>query len=286
MGSRLGLGAADRPCPAARAELQTIFPAGGKQGTTVEVTLTGANLEEAAALVFSHPGITGQASAAAGEGQSRRSRRPADSTCKIAGDVPTGVYEARFVGRWGVSNPRAFVVGHLAETVKNEASKTRATAQPIGVDVTVNGRADAAARDYYRLTLKQGQRVLIECLAQRIDSRLDGTLVVLNAAGRELAYNRDSVGRDPLIDFTAPGGRRIHHRGLRFPVPRRCGVLLSSVRPRRRLHRLCVPSVRPAGYELRLGGLRTESSRRQTGERERGRHTAADLPGERPAAGR
>ena len=185
-------------------ELQTIFPAGGKQGTTLEVTLTGANLEEAATMVFSHPGITGQASAAAGGGQNPPQPGTARFDVKIADDVPTGVYEARFVGRLGVSNPRAFVIGHLAETVKNETSKNRATAQPIGVDITVNGRADAAARDYYQVTLKQGQRILIECLAQRIDSRLDGTLVVLDAAGRELAYNRDSVGRDPLIDFTAP----------------------------------------------------------------------------------
>lgn len=175
-------------------ELWTVFPAGGQRGTSVTVTLTGANLEQADAMVFSHPGITGQATQAEG----------ARFDVQIAAGVPSGIYEARFAGTLGVSNPRAFVVGHLEETAQTEASKRQVAAQPIGVGATINGRVDAAARDYYRLKLRRGQRVVIECLAERIDSRLDGTLSVRNAAGRLLASNRDSVGRDPLIDFTAP----------------------------------------------------------------------------------
>src|SRR5262245_9950455 len=37
--------------------LQSIFPSGGKVGTTVEVTFTGTDLEEPQALLFSHPGL-------------------------------------------------------------------------------------------------------------------------------------------------------------------------------------------------------------------------------------
>jgi hypothetical protein len=185
-------------------ELLTVFPPGGQPGTTVEVTLTGAHQEDAAQLIFSHPGIAGQAKPAADEAP--KTPRPATGNfdVKIAGEVPTGIYEARVVGRWGASNPRAFVVGHLAEIIKNGANRSRAAAQPIRVGVSVNGRTDAAARDYYQLKLKQQQRILVECFAERIDSRLDGTLIVLDAAGHELAFNRDTIGRDPFLDFTAP----------------------------------------------------------------------------------
>ena len=42
--------------PAAR--LDGIFPAGAKVGTTIDVTLTGIDLDDATELHFSHPGVT------------------------------------------------------------------------------------------------------------------------------------------------------------------------------------------------------------------------------------
>src|SRR5690349_20707208 len=40
-------------------KLTSIFPAGGKLGTNVEVTFAGADLEQPVSLWFSHPGIKG-----------------------------------------------------------------------------------------------------------------------------------------------------------------------------------------------------------------------------------
>jgi hypothetical protein len=40
------------------ARLNTVFPAGGKQGATFEVTITGTDLEQASKLLFTHAGIT------------------------------------------------------------------------------------------------------------------------------------------------------------------------------------------------------------------------------------
>ena len=108
------------------------------------------------------------------------------------------------VGRFGASNPRAFVVGRGDEIAEAGGNSSPAAATEIRLGMTVNGRADANAIDYYKLKLAAGQRVLVECAAERIDSRMDATLAVLDAAGRELARNRDTDGRDPLIDFTAP----------------------------------------------------------------------------------
>ena len=39
------------------ARLFSVFPSGGKQGTTVEITITGGDLEEVNQLYFDHPGI-------------------------------------------------------------------------------------------------------------------------------------------------------------------------------------------------------------------------------------
>src|SRR5438874_13139102 len=40
------------------ARLSTVFPAGGKVGTTFDVTITGTDLEQASKLLFTHAGIT------------------------------------------------------------------------------------------------------------------------------------------------------------------------------------------------------------------------------------
>src|SRR5205085_5999352 len=43
------------------ARLSTIFPPGGRMGTTVDVTISGADLDEATQLQFSHSNITAKA---------------------------------------------------------------------------------------------------------------------------------------------------------------------------------------------------------------------------------
>ena len=44
--------------------------------------------------------------------------------------------------------------------------------------------------------------MVIDCWAQRIDSRMDATLELLDEAGNLLALSRDVHGRDPFIEFT------------------------------------------------------------------------------------
>src|SRR6267142_4115105 len=88
-----------------QARLSSVIPPGGKIGTDVEITASGADLDEASALRFSHPGIVAKLKTA----------EPAVFTVTVGKDVPVGVYEARVIGRFGVTNPRAFAVGDRAE---------------------------------------------------------------------------------------------------------------------------------------------------------------------------
>jgi hypothetical protein len=59
-------------------------------------------------------------------------------------------------------------------------------------------------RDVYGLTLREKQVVVIEVMARRLGSRLDGVLRIVDAGGKELASNDDAVGKDPRLSFTAP----------------------------------------------------------------------------------
>lgn len=186
-------------------ELTSIFPPGGQLGSSVELQTTGANQEEGVRLVFSHSGITAEAKEAKRHEFLPNPQPVAGQfVVSISEEVPPGIYDVWLVGRFGVSNPRSFVVGSWEEIRASGSHRQPSMAQELTVPVTVNATAAANATDYYKLKLQAGQRVLIEGWAERIDSRMDASLAILDEEGRELARNLDLDGYDPLLDFTAP----------------------------------------------------------------------------------
>lgn len=185
-------------------QLTSLFPPGGKQGTTVEVTTAGADMDDIDRLVFDHPGLVAAPKMTAASDLEPARPMAGQFTVTIGGDVPPGVYEARVQGRFGLSNPRPFAVGTLNEISDGAGNGAKDKALDVPVGSTVSGRLDANSYDYFRVNLKQGERVIVNLVGRRIDSRLDGTLVVLAANGRELARVKDGVANDPVLDFTAP----------------------------------------------------------------------------------
>jgi hypothetical protein len=187
------------------AQLTSVFPPGGKQGSAVEVTVAGADLDDLEKLVFNHPGLSAVAKMiAATELEPTPRPVPNQFTVKIAADVPPGVYEARAAGRFGLSNPRSFAVGVLNELTDGGGNNAAEKAVEVAIGSTVNGRVEANNYDFFRLNLKSGERVLIDVAAERLDSRLDGTLVLLGPDGNEIAREKGGIGADPVLDFTAP----------------------------------------------------------------------------------
>lgn len=185
-------------------QLTAIFPPGAKAGTSLDVTASGVDLDEADKLVFTHPGITAAVKMTTPTDFEPTARpQYGQFTVTIAGDVPPGIYEARTIGRFGVSSPRPFVVGSLNEVVDAGGNESADKAMEITVGTTVSGRVNQNAFDYFKLPLKAGERVLIDCWAQRIDSRMDPTVTVLDPAGKQVAHVRDTIGDDPVLDFTA-----------------------------------------------------------------------------------
>jgi len=185
-------------------QLSTITPAGGTRGTTVEVIVAGADQDDLMALVFSHPGVVAtQVSTAAGEFDASPVLVNNKFQVAIAGDVPAGIYQVRAAGRFGVSSPRMFVVVAREQIVGVGNNHTLETAQEVQGDTDVVGITDASKRDYFKINLTAGQRIIVDCLAQRIGSRANSVLTILDEQGGELAQNNDGIGKDSLVDFTA-----------------------------------------------------------------------------------
>lgn len=207
MALALALGSA----ASARAQLPVVTlsafsPSGGQVGTTLELTLTGLTDGDGVdRLLFSHPGIQAVQNQQPSAALAGRNLPVANKfTVTIGSDVPPGVYDVRAVGTFGVSNPRAFAVDQWKQIAKPAGNQSADKAAVIELGTVVDGTSSANASDWYRFAAKKRTRVLIDVAAQRLDSKLDATLVIHDAQLRELARSRDVNRRDPLIDITIP----------------------------------------------------------------------------------
>ncbi len=66
----------------------------------------------------------------------------------------------------------------------------------------VNGRADGGAVDYYKVTAKAGQPLVIACATQRIDSQLLPVVTVWTVDGKQIGRTTQTV--DPVLPLVAP----------------------------------------------------------------------------------
>tara|TARA_R110002095_G_scaffold189355_2_gene166798 strand:+ start:1287 stop:3821 length:2535 start_codon:yes stop_codon:yes gene_type:complete len=186
------------------ADLQRIQPFAAQAGKTVEVSLSGKNLEEAVELRFTHPGITAKPVLLPADEFFPQARiQGSKFNVTVSPDVPPGIYETRAVSYFGLSTARPFVVAAAdsREILESGNHTTRETAMPVELNSVITGNVPSRGIDWYKLKATSGQRVLIELTAERIDSRLDGQIVVYNSQGREIARNRDWYGRDPFIEI-------------------------------------------------------------------------------------
>ena len=215
--------------------LTTVFPQGGQQGRSVEVTITGTNLGKATAVWFSGSGITAEIKEKTGQaavlfnGAGVSGRVPTDAqlvaSLTIASDAPLGIQQIRVVTPYGVSNAGSFVVGTLREIVEPETAESGLKTAPamendwLALPVTVNGEiASIDDEDSFTFQLKKDARLICEVTAQRIGSLLDSYLVLQDANGTEVANSGLGDGLDSVLDYTAleTGKYTLHIRDIRY----------------------------------------------------------------------
>lgn len=188
-------------------DLLTVSPALVKAGDTVEITVTGKDLESLTGLRFSNPKITA-APVVLPADDFFPTPRPVEGkfTVTVPAEVPPGVYEVRTIGFLGLSTARPFVVfpSGSSEALEQGDHSTPETALILAAGAGALGTLDAGKFDWYRFDAKKGERFFLEITAERLDAKGDVLLAVADATGSELESSRHHFGRDPFIDFTAP----------------------------------------------------------------------------------
>ena len=221
--------------------LSNVFPPGAQAGTasrtvtvlgaefhTATLTVNGFDLDEPTGLLFSHPGIKGEYVAPKEPpADPKKKDPPAKKKAAPSGPhrfavsvdkaVPPGTYDLRVVNKWGVSNPRAFVVGGLPEVNEHEPNNDVPEAQRVEIGTTINGAVGSGTDvDYTVFAGKTGQRVIVSCLASGLDSRAKPMIEVYDAAGRKLAQNRNHRDTDAVVDLTLPADGDYYVRLFEF----------------------------------------------------------------------
>jgi hypothetical protein len=175
--------------------LLTTMPMGGQVGTSVEVTITGDNIENTEELRFSHSGLK-----AAAVVDKNGKAVPNKFVITIAADCPVGIHEARVMTRLGVSSSRVFNVGKLPEAIQAKPNTSLATAMPLNVNSICNSVMTKQAIDYYSFKAQKDQRIVVDCAAQGIDSKLKPVVIIADAQGADLLVER----RGGALDFSVP----------------------------------------------------------------------------------
>ena len=209
-----------------------IFPAGGRQGTTVKVRVGGYNLHDSAAFAITGPGISAPTRIARGktiffEGpviplpdSQRQESYPKDydATLSIAKDAQLGTRYWRVSTSQGVTPAMRFVVGELPEVVEREIDGTPLPTH-VSLPVTINGRIFPREDvDVWTFDARAGQTITCEFVAARIGSPLDSRIEVRGPDGRRIAENTDAVGSDSRLIFTAAksGRHAVHIHDVKF----------------------------------------------------------------------
>lgn len=131
---------------------------------------------------------------------------------KADASLPPGLYPVRLVTKSGIANLRLIGVGAMPVVQEEEPNDDFEAPQKIELDQTIEGVVDREDVDYYRLSLKAGQRVTAEIegirLAYSLRNRniLDPYIAILDEGRFEVASSDDTalLQQDGVCTFTAP----------------------------------------------------------------------------------
>jgi len=170
------------PTPA----LTGISPLGSKAGTTFDLTLRGTDLDAPTAILLNERSIPA------------KSTKSNVLSITLPADLKPALYDLRFVGRYGVSNPRVFEISTL-DTVESTGTNTKADkALKVALNTVIQGTFKSASPQWFTIDAKSGQTITASFSGRRFDTRTELLATLSAPTGRELARMRDGV-----LTFTA-----------------------------------------------------------------------------------
>ena len=177
---------------AAAPKLEWLYPAGGKQGSTIKVEAGGSSDSWPPKIWTRSPGVV-----------FKPNKEKGKFDVTIGKDVAPGPYLVRLYNETGASDLRAFVVGQQREFAEKEPNDGADKRQPIKtLPVTVNGRLEKVGDvDSFELKLEAGRTLVAMVDAFSLGSPVDPHLQLLDERGIRVAFGNDSYNLDPVLVY-------------------------------------------------------------------------------------
>lgn len=184
---------------AAYPDFNSTKPNGGQLGSEFKLTLNGARLADFEDLLFFSPGFKVKS-------VETRANNKVELTLAIAPNVPPGNHLVRIRTKSGISHARQFFVSPFPNVDEVEPNSDFANAQPIQLNQTIEGVILPEDVDYFKLTVKKGQRISLEVDALRLGYGVcDPYIAILDKDKFEKAFSDDTIlhRQDGFCSFTA-----------------------------------------------------------------------------------
>ena len=117
----------------------------------------------------------------------------------LPADLKPGLHDLRFVGRYGVSNPRVFQVSNHTNVESPGTNAKPDKAHPVKVGDAIQGAFKATTPQWFTFEAKKGQTISASFDGPRFDTRTELLGAVTDLQGRELARLKKGT-----MNFTAP----------------------------------------------------------------------------------
>jgi hypothetical protein len=200
LSSTLGL-SAQVPANPQAPNIAMPVPMGMQRGTSLELTLTGTNLADPVTLWTSFPAKATIPT----DNNNGKDNAKLRVRLEVSKDAPLGFHALRLATKQGISNLRLFCIDDLPQIMEVDTNRSKTTPQQVPIPCVVVGRADAEVSDYFKITVKAGERVSFEILGRRLGSAFDPQLSLIDLRNqRELAYSNDAPGlqTDARLTYT------------------------------------------------------------------------------------
>ncbi len=191
-----------QPAHAASPALRAATPAAVIPGETNRIEFSGDALEGALQFWSSFP-------AQIGFRADTQNPDTAIAELGIPPETPVSIGAVRLATKNGVSDLLLMMIDDLPGIEAGSGNHSPTTARRLDLPGAIDGACRPLKMNYYKFTLAEAAEVSVEVVAQRLGSKLDPVIRLLDGKGREFLHMDDepTTGRDCRFrhKFTEPG---------------------------------------------------------------------------------